>query len=218
MPATDVLQLRELLRERLPHARFGLPTRPRRQPVSTGIAALDERLGGGLAPGDLTELVGPAPGSGTAQILHAFLRHLAAGGRFLTLIDGADSFDVDAQDPDVLARLLWVRCRKADEALKAADLVLRDRNLPIVVLDLKLNPATELRRVSASIWHRFSRLTEQNGTALLVLTPQAMVGGAAARVEVRGPVDPGVHAAGPEAVLAGLQFQLLRQEAAAASS
>ncbi len=214
MPATNVIQLRELLRERVPHARLGLPVKRRGQALPTGVASLDQLLGGGLAGGDLTELVGTGAGSGSAQILHAFLRRLATDGRFLALIDGADSFDVDAEDPDVLARMLWVRCHSADEALKAADLVLRDRNLPVVVIDLKFNPLTELRRVSASVWHRFSRLAEQHGTTVLVITPFAMVGGAAARVEVAARLDPQAHADGPEAILGRLQFQLLRQEAA----
>ena len=214
MPATNVIQLRELLRERVPHARLGLPVKRRGQALPTGVASLDLLLGGGLTGGDLTELVGTGAGSGSAQVLHAFLRRLAADGRFLALIDGADSFDVDAEDPDVLARMLWVRCHSADEALKTADLVLRDRNLPVVAIDLKFNPLTELRRVSASVWHRFSRLAEQHGPTVLVITPFAMVGGAAARVEVAAKLDPQAHADGPEAILGRLQFQLLRQEAA----
>ena len=215
MAAANVIQLRELLRERVPGARLGMPVKRRGQLLPTGVTALDQVLGGGLVPGDLTELVGTGPGSGSAQVLHALLRKLAADGRFLTLIDAADSFDVDAEDPDVLARLLWVRCQKAEEALKAADLVLRDRNLPVVAIDLKLNPIAQLRRVSASVWHRFSRLAEQHGTTVLVITPFAMVGGAAARVEVAAGLDPESEIEGPGMILARLQFQLLRQETSA---
>jgi hypothetical protein len=215
---TSVTELQELLRERIPNTRFGVMGRRRGNPVPTGVGSLDAVLGGGLVSGDLTELVGTGHGSGSVQVLHALLRRLAADGRFLSLIDGGDSFDVDAEEPEVLARMLWVRCRDAQEALKATDFVLRDRNLPVVVLDLKLNPATQLRRISGSVWHRFSRLAEQNGTTLLVITPFALVGGAAARVEVAARLDPSAHGAGPVAVLEQLEFNLLRQESAAASS
>ena len=49
MPATNVIQLRELLRERVPHARLGLPVKRRGQALPTGVASLDLLLGGGLA-------------------------------------------------------------------------------------------------------------------------------------------------------------------------
>jgi hypothetical protein len=218
MRTTDVTGLRELLRERVPNARIGVFGRRRSAPVPTGTPALDAVLGGGLVGGDLTELVGEGAGSGSAQVLHGLLRRVVAEGRFLTLIDGADSFDTDAEDGDVLARLLWVRCRSADEAMKAADLVLRDRNLPVVVIDLKLNPVAQLRRIPSSVWHRFSRLAEQNGSAILVITPFAMVGGAAARVSVDAGLGPSDHAVGPGTVLGRLRFELLRQESVAVSA
>lgn len=215
---TSVTELRQLLRERIPNTRLEVGVRRRGTPVSTGVRSLDAVLGGGLVTGDLTELVGTGHGSGSVQVLHALLRRLAGDGRFLALIDGGDSFDVDAEEPEVLARMLWVRCVDADAALKATDFVLRDRNLPVVVLDLKLNPVTQLKRIPGSVWHRFSRLAEQNGTTVLVVTPFALVGGAAARVEVAARLDPSAHATGPGAVLEQLEFNLLRQESAAASS
>src|SRR4029434_9847724 len=126
--------------------------------IPTGVPALDVLLGGGLPIGDLTELVGDGQGTGTAQVIHSLLEVAAAGGRFVTLVDGMDSFDVDAASPTAVARRLWVRCRSPAEALKATDVVLRDRNLPLVVLDLKLNATRELRRLVSSVWHRLRRL------------------------------------------------------------
>jgi len=214
MGESRISGLEELLRTRVPNVRLGIHGRPRNPVVPTGVAPLDALLGGGLAGGDLTELVGDGPVSGSAQVLHAFLRSLARAGRFMALIDGADSLDIDAEEPAVLSRLLWVRCRTAAEALKAADLVLRDRNLPVVVIDLKLNPVAQLRRISGSVWHRFSRLAEHQGSTVLVITPLALVGGAAARVSVSLARPSGAIEAtvGPEAALNGLRFALLRQE------
>jgi multidrug efflux pump subunit AcrA (membrane-fusion protein) len=76
------------------------------------------------------------------------------------------SVNADAAEAADLSRLLWVRCRQASEALQAADILLRDRNFPLVVLDLKLNPSTQLRRIPGTVWHRFGRLLEQQRTAL----------------------------------------------------
>ena len=209
MPAlASIVDLRQLLRERLPRARLGFAPAAPRAVLATGVPALDDLLEGGLPVGETTELTG----TGTAEVLHALLRQASADGRFVALVDGADSFDVDAAEPAELARLLWVRCQTAAEAVAATDLLLRDRNFPLVVLDLKLNPAAQLRRLSGSVWHRFGRLREQHRTTLLVLTGQPLVNGATVRVQLR-------RQAGLESVeqsaaerLAALEFTLLRQQ------
>lgn len=211
-----LVDLRRLLAERFP----GAHARPAPGPASsamavpqgwpTGVPALDSLLGGGLPRGELTELVGVGPGSGSAQVLHAVLARATSDGRFLALVDGADSFDVDAAEPDQLARLLWVRCRNAGEALQATDLILRDRNLPLVVLDLKLNPVRELQRIASSVWHRLGRIAEHNGTTLLVVTPFPLVGAVSLRVEVRAALGPGALAASAAERLDRLRFETLR--------
>lgn len=205
-----IIELRELLSQRFPRVRAGLGRPVETTSWPTGVPALDALLGGGLPRGEMTELVGAGPGSGSAQVLHALLRRAAADGRFLALVDGADSFDVDAVEPDVLARLLWVRCDDAGQSLKAADLLLRDRNFPLVVVDLKLNPPAQLRKISASVWHRFRRLLEHNGTTALIITPTPFVGGVAARVRVESQLTTSALAEAPVDVLASLRFELLR--------
>ena len=79
-----------MLRARVPNVRLGIHGRRRAAPVATGVGALDDLLGGGLAGGDLTELVGEGPGSGSAQVLHAFIRNTGRDGRFMALVDGAE--------------------------------------------------------------------------------------------------------------------------------
>ena len=210
MPAaTNIVELRRLLAERFPQAHA--PSRPTAPPGSpTGVPGLDALLDGGLPRGAVTELVGDGDGSGSAQVLHTLLQTTAAAGRFAALVDGADSFDVDAAAPGVLARMLWVRCTTADQALKAGDLLLRDRNLPLVLLDLKLNPLRELRRIPPSTWFRFSRLVEHHGSTLLVITPHALVGAADLRIRVAARLDLESLAAGPESVTRRLPFESLR--------
>jgi RecA/RadA recombinase len=209
VPAS-IVDLRQLLRERLPRARLGFAPVAPRAVLATGVPALDAALEGGLPVGETAELTG----TGTAEVLHALLRQAAADGRFVALVDGVDSFDADAAEPAELARLLWVRCRTAAEAVAATDLLLRDRNFPLVVLDLKLNPAAELRRLSGSVWHRFGRLREQHRTTLLVLTAQPFVNGATVRVQLRRKTGlEGLEQSVAER-LAGLDFTVLRQQLA----
>ena len=66
---------------------------------------------------------------------------------------------------------------KAD-AVKAADLLLRDGNFPLVVLDLVLNAADELRKIPQTSWYRLQRLVEPAPTAFLVLMRRSMISSA----------------------------------------
>jgi hypothetical protein len=110
------------------------------------------------------------------------LKRASAANQIAVLIDGQDSFDPASLPAETLRHLLWVRCRDAGQALKAADFVLRDANLPFVALDLALNPPAQLRKISATTWYRFQRIIEQTSTTVLVITPQKLVSGADARL------------------------------------
>jgi len=203
-----VIELRRLLTERFPPSRTGVGATVPDQ-VATGIETLDALLGGGLPRGEFTELIAEGHGTGSAQVLHGWLQHAATAGQYLALIDGADSFDASVAEPEVLSRLLWVRCHKVSEALQAADLLLRDRNFPLVALDLKLNPAAQLRKIPSSVWHRFKRLLEQTDAAVLVIAPTPLVSGAACRVRLEGML--GVEALRRPSAPERLRFTLLRQ-------
>lgn len=209
----DIIDLRKLLAGRFPRLRTDAETRRHPNALSTGVPRLDDVLGGGLTPGEITEFVGLGPGSGSAQVIHAVLRHAVDAGRFIALVDGADSFDVDAVPGACLSRLLWVRCRQVSEALQAADLLLRDRNFPLLVLDLKLNPASQLRRIPGNVWHRFGRLLEQHRSTLLVITPHPLVSSVPCRVQVEGALDLGSLTEPPGQLLARLRFTVLRHTA-----
>src|SRR5262245_30151014 len=126
--AANIVELRRLLAERHPHTSGLRHVRGDRPVVRTGIPALDEILSGGWPKGRMAELVAAGSGSGSAQVIHRLMHEVAAAGQFLALVDGRDSLDVDAVEADVLTRLLWVRCSTVDEALKAADILLRDCN------------------------------------------------------------------------------------------
>ena len=102
--------------------------------------------------------------------------------RPVALIDGRDSFDPQPLGNACLRHLLWVRCNKAFEAIKAADLLLRDGNFPLVIVDLVLNPPEELHKIPQTSWYRLQRLVEPTSIACLVLIRQSMVGSAQLKI------------------------------------
>jgi hypothetical protein len=164
-----IVDLRNLLAERFasskPFSGIG--------ELITGIDLLDQN--GGLAKGAITELTSPQPSAGSALLIHCLLQVALRDRFFLALVDGRDSFDVESAGPTALAHLFWIRCETAAQAMKAADLLLRDGNFPLVILDLILNAAEELRRIPATSWYRSQRLVEASPTAFLVMSRHNLV-------------------------------------------
>ena len=171
--SAKIMDLRKLLAERFPHAPATPPTG-----LVTGLPFLDQAIGGGLPRGAITEVISPRKSAGSASIIHALIDGAYRDNYFMTLIDGRDSFDPCGLDNVLLRHLLWVRCRTASEAIKAADLLLRDGNFPLVIVDLVLNSPEELRKISQTNWYRLQRLVELIPAACLVLTRYEMVGSA----------------------------------------
>lgn len=179
MPASSqIIDLRKLLAER-----FSAPALRTGGQLPSGLPALDQALGGvGLPKGGITEIASPRPSAGSASLLHAFLGQAVRDASFVALIDGADSFDPQPLGCRRLRHLLWVRCAHAREAIKAADLLVRDGNFPLVILDLVLNKPEELRKIPQSNWYRLQRLVEPSTTALLILTRRRMISSAQTRL------------------------------------
>jgi hypothetical protein len=169
-----LVELRKLLAGKYPEE---APRRP--GVLETGLSAVDQ-LEGGLRLGALTEISGSP--AGNSLLLHALLVLLRRQKRLGALIDCGSFFDPDSFHPASLRRLLWVQCTTPAIAVKAADLLLRDSNLCLLLLDLQDAGPRELRRVPASTWHRFQRLVEPSNTALLVFTRQPMIESAAVRI------------------------------------
>ena len=168
-----IIDLRKLLAERFPHPSAAAATR-----LMTGLSFLDQCIGGGLPRAAITEFISPRTSAGSASLIYALLHAAYCDKYFLALIDGRDSFDPSGLDTALLRHLLWVRCSKAVEAIKAADLLLRDRNFPLVIVDLALNSPEELRKIPQPNWYRLQRLVELAPTACLVLTRYEMVSSA----------------------------------------
>jgi hypothetical protein len=171
--SAKIIDLRNLLAERFPHPSLTTPTR-----LITSLFFLDEAVGGGLPRGAITELISSRTSAGSASLIHALVHCAYRDNYFLALIDGRDSFDPCGLDNASLQRLFWARCRKASEAVKAADLLLRDGNFPLLIVDLVLNAPEELRNIPQTNWYRLQRLVEVVPTACLVLTRYEMVSSA----------------------------------------
>ena len=210
--ASGIIELRRLLTERFPQARTWAESAPLKTPsfLPTGLPRLDALLQGGWLKGAVTEVSASGPGAGSALLLRALLRQSHRARQWMALIDGRDSFDPAGVEAPVLSRLFWVRCQTAEEALKAADLLLRDRNFPLVVLDLKINPAVQFRKISGATWFRLQRLARQNGTPLVALTPRAMIAGAETRLTLESRFTLAAWPRREEGLMGQLIFDLAR--------
>jgi len=209
MPAANIIELRQLLAERFPGLRSradGLSA-AKHAFWPTGLPQLDDPLRGGLTRGALAEVIAERCGSGSALLMTALIHRALGENKFVAVIDGQDSLDVTQLGGD-LSRLLWVRCRSAEEAVKAADLLLRDGNLPLVLLDLIANPAAQLRKIPATTWYRFQRLLEQTSAVCVVLTPRAMVAPAPVRITLRGRFSLNALEREPEELLRELKLEI----------
>jgi hypothetical protein len=94
--------------------------------------------------------------------------------------------------------------------LRALDLVLRDGNLPLVILDLQINPSQQLRRIPSSAWFRFQRLLERNATTLVVVSPSEIVSRPRVRLALHNTFSWSALDQAEETLLAALRFESLR--------
>lgn len=196
MSDASIVALRKHLREKFPAAhRMDKAVAP---PVATSEENLkstelqpssfqDDPLHS-LAPdrfpaGAITEITPAHPSCGLSLILAALLECGSCTDSLpLVLIDARDSFDPTSYTSAECSRLLWIRCHETDHAIKSADLLLRDGNLPFVLLDLSALPLRELRRIPTSSWHRLRQLAESTSCTLLALTPTPLIPGTALRL------------------------------------
>ena len=172
--SSKIIELRELLAAKY-------PATPQKATgyLPTEVAPVDVALQGGLPLGGMVEVVCAAGGGLLVNTL--VLATLRRQG-LLALIDGGNAFDLAGVPKAALSRLLWVRSQTAAKAVQAADLILRDGNLNLVVLDLRSVPTDEARKIPASSWYRLQRVVEPTTTAFVVLTRHPLVSGARPRL------------------------------------
>jgi recombination protein RecA len=147
--------------------------------VPTGFRALDSILGlGGLPRSSVTAIRGGSSSGKTTLALRAVAQVQAAGG-IAAYLDLARSLDpVEAVSRGV--RLDWLVVLapdSIDEALSMAALLLQDRTVDLLLLDL---PPGEPRGPSATVLgerlHRLAALVRKAGVQLIVLEPPGLPG------------------------------------------
>ncbi|MGE5358570.1 MAG: hypothetical protein ACM3NQ_06085 [Bacteroidales bacterium] len=149
------------------------PVADDRYVVPTGIAVLDEHLGGGLSRGQMSELVGPRSSARTSVLMSA-LAGATARGELVALVDTADTFDPPSARACGLdlARLLWVRGGDLDRALKAFNLILQAGGFGLVAIDLADIPPALIKRLPFTTWFRLERPIEGTSTAVVIVASE----------------------------------------------
>jgi recombination protein RecA len=141
--------------------------------VPAGIPPIDD-LTGGLPRGSLTEIYGP-PSSGKTSFLASTLASRTAASEVCALVDARDAFDPHSAEivGVKLNQLVWVRCRNADQALRATDLLIQGGGFGLIALDLSDTPPHVVRSVPLPVWFRFRRAVEYTPTILLLLDQES---------------------------------------------
>ena len=166
-------------------------SRPR---CPTGVAALDALLAGGWPRGRVAELTG-ALSSGRTAVAAATLAAATGRGELVGWVDGPGSFDpasVQAAGVD-LDRVLWVRPRSAEEAVRAAELLLEVCGFTVVVVDVTGIAAVARRgggERRGTLGLRLARAAERAGSVALVLAERSWAGAHAGVSVTLGPGEP----------------------------
>jgi hypothetical protein len=170
----SALSLRAQIETRFPSA-FVTHRRPELQSILTGIPQIDN-LTRGVPLHALTEICG----AGKTSVLVSLLAR-ASHEHYCALVDARDAFNpvaAEAAGAD-FSRLLWVRCSKTkqrlrplEQAFKVTDMLLQSSGFGLIVVDLSDIGEQIVRNVPASTWFRFSRVVENQPTALVFVAQQ----------------------------------------------
>lgn len=209
MPSNVVEMLRRQLREKFPEAHAPRPPREPETPVENLFAPQF------FPAGEISEVL--AHGSALSLLLAGLLGNpeTPAPHPELVWIDGADRFDPASFTPAACSRMLWVRCRRAPDMLKAADLLLRDGNVPFILLDAAALPRAELDSLPKSAWWRLKQTAGRNASRLVVLSSFPLVPCAALRLALDARLTLDDLDLPREELLGKLQRQPQRQSAGA---
>jgi hypothetical protein len=178
-----VSELRQLLAERFSKAHSSTE----RTAFRAGIPAIDGLPGGGIPLGALTEISVSAPSSGSQLLLSHLLQNAQRKHQYTALIDGSNSLDPQSLESESLKQLLWVRCLSAEQAMKATDLLTRDSNFPLLLLDLRDCTDRDLKKIPSTSWYRLQRVAETTAISLIIFTRSPIVASAMLRFQLEQP-------------------------------
>jgi hypothetical protein len=193
------LEIEHALERRFPAALTPAP-RAIDEVATTGIAAVDELLHGGLPVGAISELTGAAS-SGRTSLALQFVAQRTAEERACAWVDVSDAFDPEsaAANGVRLKQLLWMRCReeagktagrwrakpqwtRLDQGLRATDLLLQAGGFAAIVLDLGDTAPEQASRIPLATWFRYRQAAERTQCSLVVVGTRGYAQSAAAVV------------------------------------
>lgn len=178
------MQLREWLAVNAPHL---LGTKPVQGCARgwSGVAELDRQVGSNWPGAGLIEWVRPLESAGATSLLAQVA--LQRGRGLVGWVD-RDQLDVESFPPGWLARLVWVRAGDELEAVRSAELLVRDGNFDPVVLDLGEGWWRVQARLPTGVWFRLGQVARQAGVRVVAVVPgkRNRVSGARLRVWCQG--------------------------------
>jgi hypothetical protein len=177
-PALEVL--RKQMREKFPQA-HGVR--------ADGVAAVEQGKpfrAEAFPMGAISEVVPVGPVAGISLMIAGLLGdpEEASPHPELVLVDGSDAFDPASFTGIACSKMLWVRCRSAMEMIKAADLLVHDGNMSLVLLDSCGLPRRDLVGLAAAVWWRLKLAVERNGGRLVVMATAPLVPCASLRLSL----------------------------------
>ena len=122
----------------------------------------------------------------------------------------------ESQLSQLLDQILRQLPIEGEAQAQAADVLARDANLGLVVLDLRRAPEADLRRIPGPQWYRLQRAVEPADLALLVETPRPSVPSAQLRFNLTTSHAPASFDLERPSLAAGLAPVLQRQRLSAA--
>ena len=152
--------------------------------ISSGSKKIDQLLGGGYAPGTITEIVEPLASRGAQSLLHESVQLSRSRLQFMALVDANHQFDPASENAYNLECLLWVRCPRQSDAIKACDILARDGNFPLLFVDLRQRSSIDFNGINANQWYRIQRVCERSRIAFVALTSTSTVPCANARIQL----------------------------------
>jgi recombination protein RecA len=149
--------------------------------LTTGVGAFDELLAGGWPLGAVTELVGRAS-TGRTALATATAAAATARGEVVVWVDVADAFDPPSMAAAgvCLDRVLWVRPRDGEAAVRATELTLEAGGFTVAVVDLGNASVPAVLWRQAPLTLRLVRAAERTRAVVLALTERPWVGSHAA--------------------------------------
>jgi hypothetical protein len=180
MASPTVENLRQQLRDKFPQAHGmrvdAAPVLPQGTPFRAEAFPL----------GAISEVVPAGPAAGASLLLAGLLGDPAEASPHpeLVLVDGADAFDPGSFTGTACSKLLWVRCRSALDMIKAADLLVHDGNVPLILLDSTGLARRDLNALPAAAWWRLKQAVERSGGRLVVMTSAPLVPCASLRLSL----------------------------------